>query len=42
MMVKIAFQFTAGLFRMICENGLVIADTDEFEDIKNASHGLYI
>ena len=30
---KNAFQFTAGLFRMICENGLVIADT-EFEDIK--------
>ena len=30
---KNAFQFTAGLFRMICENGLVIA-TDEFEDLK--------
>ncbi len=30
---KNAFQFTAGLFRMICVNGLVIADT-EFEDIK--------
>ena len=30
---KNAFQFTAGLFRMICENGLVI-DTDEFEDLK--------
>ena len=30
---KNAFQFTAGLFRMICENGLVIADT-EFEDVK--------
>ena len=30
---KNCFQFTAGLFRMICENGLVIADT-EFEDIK--------
>jgi len=30
---KNSFQFTAGLFRMICENGLVIADT-EFEDIK--------
>ena len=27
---KNSFQFTAGLFRMICENGLVIADT-EFE-----------
>jgi hypothetical protein len=25
MMVKMHFQFTAGLFRMICENGLVIA-----------------
>ena len=30
---KNSFQFTAGLFRMICENGLVIA-TDEFEDLK--------
>ena len=30
---KNAFQFTAGLFRMICENGLVIA-TDTFEDVK--------
>jgi hypothetical protein len=30
---KNSFQFTAGLFRMICENGLVIA-TDTFEDIK--------
>ncbi len=30
---KNCFQFTAGLFRMICENGLVIA-TDEFEDLK--------
>jgi len=30
---KNCFQFTAGLFRMICENGLVISDT-EFEDIK--------
>jgi len=30
---KNAFQFTAGLFRMICENGLVIADKS-FEDIK--------
>ena len=30
---KNAFTFTAGLFRMICENGLVIADT-EFEDVK--------
>jgi len=30
---KNSFQFTAGLFRMICENGLVIMDT-EFEDVK--------
>ncbi len=30
---KNAFQFTAGLFRMICENGLVIS-TEEFEDLK--------
>ena len=30
---KNSFQFTAGLFRMICENGLVIADT-EFEDVR--------
>ena len=30
---KNSFTFTAGLFRMICENGLVIADT-EFEDVK--------
>jgi len=30
---KNAFQFTAGLFRMICENGLVIA-TDTFENVK--------
>ena len=30
---KNSFQFTAGLFRMICENGLVIS-TQEFEDIK--------
>ena len=30
---KNSFQFTAGLFRMICENGLVIA-TEEFEDLK--------
>jgi len=30
---KNAFTFTAGLFRMICENGLVIADT-EFADVK--------
>ena len=30
---KNAFTFTAGLYRMICENGLVVADT-EFEDFK--------
>jgi len=30
---KNAFTFTAGLFRMICENGLVIA-TEQFEDYK--------
>jgi|TARA_R110001592_G_scaffold11817_4_gene57779 hypothetical protein len=30
---KNAFQFTAGLFRMICENGLVIS-TEKFEDVK--------
>ena len=30
---KNSFQFTAGLFRMICENGLVVA-TDTFEDVK--------
>ena len=30
---KNSFTFTAGLFRMICENGLVVADT-EFEDFK--------
>tara|TARA_R110000796_G_scaffold242173_2_gene364162 strand:+ start:667 stop:1467 length:801 start_codon:yes stop_codon:yes gene_type:complete len=30
---KNAFRFTAGLFRMICENGLVIATT-QFEDVK--------
>ena len=30
---KNAFTFTAGLFRMICENGLVVADT-KFEDFK--------
>ena len=30
---KNSFQFTAGLFRMICENGLVIA-TDTFENVK--------
>jgi hypothetical protein len=30
---KNAFTFIAGLFRMICENGLVIA-TEQFEDVK--------
>tara|TARA_R100001509_G_scaffold92119_2_gene53225 strand:- start:2513 stop:3322 length:810 start_codon:yes stop_codon:yes gene_type:complete len=30
---KNAFTFTAGLYRMVCENGLVVADT-EFEDFK--------
>jgi len=30
---KSSFQFTAGLFRMICENGLVIA-TETLEDVK--------
>lgn len=30
---KNAFTFQAGLFRLICENGLVIADT-QFEDVK--------
>ena len=30
---KNAFKFTAGLFRMICANGLVIAD-EQFEDVK--------
>ena len=33
MMVKIAFTFTAGLFRLVCENGLVISTT-QFEDVK--------
>lgn len=30
---KNSFTFTAGLFRMICENGLVIS-TEQFEDVK--------
>ena len=30
---KNAFTFTAGLFRMICENGLVIC-SEKFEDVK--------
>ena len=31
--VKARFQFTAGLFRMICENGLVVS-TETFNDFK--------
>jgi hypothetical protein len=39
---KNSFTFTAGLFRMVCENGLVIS-TQEFENVKiNASYGLLI
>ena len=38
---KNAFQFQAGLYRLVCSNGLVIADT-QFEAVKNASYGLYI
>jgi hypothetical protein len=30
---KNAFTFTAGLFRLVCSNGLVIAD-EKFEDVK--------
>ena len=30
---KNSFTFTAGLFRMVCENGLVISET-QFEDVK--------
>ena len=30
---KNSFTFTAGLFRMVCENGLVVSTT-EFEDMK--------
>jgi ABC-type arginine transport system ATPase subunit len=30
---KNAFTFTAGLFRMVCENGLVVS-TQEFENVK--------
>jgi hypothetical protein len=30
---KNAFQFTAGLFRMICENGLIV-ETETFESVK--------
>jgi hypothetical protein len=32
-MEKNSFTFTAGLFRMICENGLVVS-TQEFENVK--------
>ena len=35
---KNAFTFTAGLFRMICENGLVVS-TQEFEDMKIRHYG---
>lgn len=35
---KNAFTFTAGLFRMVCENGLVIS-TQEFEDMKIRHYG---
>lgn len=35
---KNAFTFTAGLFRMVCENGLVIS-TKEFENIKIRHYG---
>jgi hypothetical protein len=35
---KNAFMFTAGLFRMVCENGLVIS-TQEFENMKIRHYG---
>lgn len=35
---KNAFTFTAGLFRMVCENGLVIS-TQEFENMKIRHYG---
>jgi hypothetical protein len=35
---KNAFTFTAGLFRMVCENGLVLS-TKEFENIKIRHYG---
>ena len=35
---KNAFTFTAGLFRMICENGLVVS-TAEFENMKIRHYG---
>ena len=35
---KNAFTFTAGLFRMVCENGLVIS-TKEFENMKIRHYG---
>ena len=36
--VKNAFTFTAGLFRMICENGLVVCN-QEFENLKIRHYG---
>ena len=35
---KNAFTFTAGLFRMVCENGLVIS-TEEFDNLKIRHYG---
>lgn len=35
---KNAFTFTAGLFRMVCENGLVVS-TQEFENMKIRHYG---
>lgn len=35
---KNAFTFTAGLFRLVCENGLVVAST-EFENMKIRHYG---
>jgi hypothetical protein len=35
---KNAFTFTAGMFRMICENGLVVS-TQEFENLKIRHYG---
>ena len=35
---KNAFTFTAGLFRMVCENGLVIS-TEQFNDVKMCHMG---
>jgi hypothetical protein len=36
---KNSFTFTAGLFRMVCENGLVVS-TQEFENVKMRHMGL--